>query len=73
MSSPYKHVLIIGATSGIGAALADKFVLEGAKVIAVGRRQDRLDAFVQKHGADKVSSVKYDVTDRAGLDAFVDQ
>ncbi|WZH47030.1 uncharacterized protein QYS62_008164 [Fusarium acuminatum] len=73
MSSPYKHVLIIGATSGIGAALADKFILEGAKVIAVGRRQDRLDAFVQKHGADKASGVKYDVTDRAGLDAFVDQ
>lgn len=73
MSSPYKHVLIIGATSGIGAALADKFVLEGAKVIAVGRRQDRLDAFVQKHGADKASAVKYDVTDRAGLDSFIDQ
>ncbi|KAH6954252.1 hypothetical protein HG530_015226 [Fusarium avenaceum] len=73
MSSPYKHVLLIGATSGIGAALADKFVLEGAKVIAVGRRQDRLDAFVQKHGADKASSVKYDVTDRAGLDSFIDQ
>lgn len=73
MSSPYKHVLLIGATSGIGAALADKFVLEGAKVIAVGRRQDRLDAFVQKHGADKASGVKYDVTDRAGLSDFVDQ
>jgi NADP-dependent 3-hydroxy acid dehydrogenase YdfG len=73
MSSPYKRVLLIGATSGIGAALADKFILEGAKVIAVGRRQDRLDAFVQKHGADKASGVKYDVTDRAGLNAFVDQ
>jgi NADP-dependent 3-hydroxy acid dehydrogenase YdfG len=73
MSSPYKHVLLVGATSGIGAALADKFILEGAKVIAVGRRQDRLDAFVQKHGSDKASGVKYDVTDRAGLDAFVEK
>lgn len=73
MTSPYKQVLLIGATSGIGAALADKFILEGAKVIAVGRRQDRIDAFIEKHGADKASGVKYDVTDRAGLDAFIEK
>lgn len=73
MSSPYKHILLVGATSGIGAALADKFILEGAKVIAVGRRQERLDAFVQKHGSDKASGVKYDITDRAGLDTFVEK
>lgn len=71
MSFSYKNVLLVGATSGIGAGLADKFVQEGAKVIAVGRRQDRLDAFVQKHGAAKASAIRYDVTDRDGLDAFV--
>jgi NADP-dependent 3-hydroxy acid dehydrogenase YdfG len=71
MSFPYKHALIVGATAGIGAALADKFILEGIKVIAVGRRQDRLDAFVQKHGPEKASGVQFDVTDRAGMDAFV--
>lgn len=71
MGFPYKTVLLVGATSGIGAGLADKFVQEGSKVIAVGRRQDRLDAFVQKHGADKASAIKFDITDRAGLDAFV--
>ncbi|KAH7111815.1 hypothetical protein B0J11DRAFT_598463, partial [Dendryphion nanum] len=71
MSFGYKHVLLVGATSGIGAAMADKLVLEGAKVIAVGRRQERLDAFVQKHGPEKASAVKYDVTDTAGLNAFV--
>lgn len=71
MSSPYKRVLLVGATSGIGAALADKFILEGSKVIAVGRRQERLDAFVEKHGGDKASGVRYDVTDTAGMDAFV--
>ncbi|KAH6972792.1 hypothetical protein BKA56DRAFT_592827 [Ilyonectria sp. MPI-CAGE-AT-0026] len=36
-SSPYKRVLLIGAASGMGAALADKFIPEGSKVIAVGR------------------------------------
>jgi short-subunit dehydrogenase involved in D-alanine esterification of teichoic acids len=72
MSFNYKRVLLIGATSGIGAAMADKFILEGAKVIPVGRRQERLDAFVQKHGPEKASGVRYDITDRAGLDAFVE-
>ncbi|KAL7926100.1 hypothetical protein ACQKWADRAFT_281765 [Trichoderma austrokoningii] len=69
----YKRVLLVGATAGIGAAMADKLIEEGAKVIAVGRRQDRLDAFVAKHGAERASGIKYDVTDRAGLDAFVNK
>ncbi|KAH8898976.1 NAD(P)-binding protein [Thozetella sp. PMI_491] len=71
MPFQYKCVLLVGATSGIGAAMADKLVLEGSKVIAVGRRQDRLDAFVAKHGPEKAGAVRYDITDSAGLDAFV--
>ena len=71
MAFQYKRVLLIGATSGIGAAMADKLILEGAKVIAVGRRQEKLDEFVQKHGAANAAGVRYDVTDRAGLDVFV--
>ncbi|KAF1973904.1 NAD(P)-binding protein [Bimuria novae-zelandiae CBS 107.79] len=45
MSFPFKHILIVGATSGIGRAMADKLIAEGIHVTAVGRRQDRLDAF----------------------------
>lgn len=71
MSFQYKHVLMVGATSGIGAALADRLVQEGSKVIAVGRRQDRLDDFVRQHGKDKVSSYKFDITDKQKLDGFV--
>ncbi|KAK9777098.1 putative Oxidoreductase DltE [Seiridium cardinale] len=73
MPSTCKTVLIVGATSGIGAGLADKFISEGSKVIAVGRRQDRLDAFVAKHGSSKAAAVKFDVTDSNGIDAFVKQ
>lgn len=72
MSSPYKRVLLVGATSGIGAELADKFIQEGSKVIAVGRRQDRLDTFAKKHGAELASGVRYDINDSAGLGDFVD-
>ena len=73
MSFQYKQVLLVGATAGIGAAMADRLVKEGAKVIAVGRRQDRLDAFVNKHGKDKASAVTFDLADLNSIDSFVSQ
>ena len=62
MSFPYKHVLLIGATSGIGRAMADRLVSEGVKVTAVGRRRDRLDEFVAKHGEEKADRVAFDIS-----------
>ena len=73
MSFPYKTVLIIGATSGIGAAMAEKLVTEGSRVIVCGRRQDRLDQFVDKHGSDKASGIKLDITDHDHVDAVVEK
>ncbi|KAF7882899.1 hypothetical protein EAF00_011388 [Botryotinia globosa] len=59
MSFSYKHVLLIGATSGIGLAMAERLVQE-CKVTVVGRRKDRLDEFVGKHG-DKAKSISFDI------------
>lgn len=70
MSFPYKNILLIGATSGIGASLANKLISHGAKVTAVGSRQDRLDAFTKKHG-EQANAIQYDITDTAGLDNFI--
>jgi NADP-dependent 3-hydroxy acid dehydrogenase YdfG len=61
MTFPYKKVLIIGATSGIGKALANKLVQNGIPTIIAGRRQENLDEFVQQHGNDKVKSKVIDV------------
>lgn len=61
---------MIGATSGIGAAMADRLVQEGSKVIAVGRRQGRLDDFVRRHGQEKASAIRFDITDRQNVDQF---
>jgi NAD(P)-dependent dehydrogenase (short-subunit alcohol dehydrogenase family) len=38
-----KHVLLTGASSGIGRAALHAFVSEGARVLAVGRDAERLD------------------------------
>lgn len=49
MAFPYKHVLLIGATSGIGKAMAERLIAEGVKVTAVGRRKDALAGLEHAH------------------------
>jgi NADP-dependent 3-hydroxy acid dehydrogenase YdfG len=68
---PSKTILIVGATSGIGLALAERFIDNGTFVIAVGRRRANLDAFVEKHGAEKVSGFEFDIMDLDGIPGFV--
>jgi NADP-dependent 3-hydroxy acid dehydrogenase YdfG len=73
MSVPFKHALIIGATSGIGAAMADHFISRGVKVTAVGRRQERLDKFCVLNGREKASSIAFDIEKLDEIPAFVNR
>jgi 3-hydroxy acid dehydrogenase/malonic semialdehyde reductase len=59
-----KTILITGATSGIGAACARRFVADGHRVIITGRRLDRLAALVKELGP-AVLPVKLDITNTA--------
>jgi len=63
-------VFITGATSGFGAAVARRFAEAGARVIATGRRRDRLEA-LRKEIGDKCHIIELDVRDRAAVDAAV--
>ncbi|KAH6896822.1 hypothetical protein B0T10DRAFT_506268 [Thelonectria olida] len=73
MPFPYKTVLITGATSGIGLALAERMIAAGIFVIAVGRRRERLDELVSKYGPEKVAAEPFDVSDLDALPAWVDK
>ncbi len=60
-------VLVTGASSGLGAAIARRFAAAGARVVACARRADRLAAL----GPDVVPLV-LDVRDRAAVAAAID-
>lgn len=60
-------VLVTGASSGFGAAIARRFVNEGHRVIAAARRTDRLAVLAAELGP-KLLPVELDVTDKASID-----
>ena len=65
-----KIALVTGATSGIGAAAARRFVAGGWRVIATGRRQERLDALAAELG-EALHPLAFDVRDEAAREAAV--
>ena len=64
-------VFITGATSGFGAAAARRYVAAGGKVIATGRRAERLAELQAELGADKCHIIELDVRDRAAMEAAI--
>ena len=64
-----KTALITGATSGFGAAAVRRFVAAGWKVIATGRRAERLQPLVEEFGVDKIHASAFDIRDAAAMEA----
>ncbi len=64
-----KTVWISGATAGFGAAAVERFIAGGWRVVACGRRADRLQALVDRHGEEVVHAAAFDVRDDAAMRA----
>ena len=70
-----RTVLVTGPTSGLGRAATDAIAALGARVVLVGRSQERLaavrDALVQRHGEDRYPIVISDMGSLASVRAAV--
>ncbi len=63
-------VLVTGATAGFGAEIARQFVAAGHRVIAAGRRRERLDALAAELGQ-ALYPLELDVRDRDSVSGLL--
>lgn len=62
-----RHVLVTGASSGLGEHFARLAASCGATVTVAARRRERLEALVQEIGTAKARAIDLDVTDEASV------
>jgi decaprenylphospho-beta-D-erythro-pentofuranosid-2-ulose 2-reductase len=60
----YKHAIVVGASSGIGAELVRQLAKSGCHVAAVARRPDKLNA-LHKEDSEHIHMFVHDVKDTA--------
>ncbi|MDY0827744.1 SDR family oxidoreductase [Microbacterium sp. BG28] len=66
-----RTVIVTGAASGIGRAVASRVLREDGRVVAVDISADRLDELVAAHGGEKLVAVAGDITDQGAVDRIV--
>ena len=64
-------VLVTGATAGFGECITRRFIENGHKVIATGRRQERLQELKEELG-DRLYTAQLDVRNRASIEEMMD-
>jgi len=67
-----KTALVTGGGTGIGAAITERFVEEGARVCITGRRRDRLEQQAAMFSAGSVLACPGDVSSRDDIKRVVD-
>lgn len=60
-------VLVTGATAGFGEKITHRFIKNGHRVIATGRRQERLQELKEKFG-DSVMTLQIDIRHRIAIE-----
>jgi 3-hydroxy acid dehydrogenase / malonic semialdehyde reductase len=64
-------VLVTGATAGFGAAIVRRFAADGHRIVAMGRRNNRLEALANEFGLVRIHPVVLDVRDLTAVEAAI--
>jgi 3-hydroxy acid dehydrogenase/malonic semialdehyde reductase len=62
-------ILVTGATAGFGESITRRFVANGHKVIATGRRQERQE--LKDELGDSILTAQLDVRNRAAIEEMI--
>lgn len=65
-----KVVFITGGTRGLGKAMADAFLAEGARVAVCGRNKDSVTGFGEEHQGKAAKAFAADILDYPGMEAI---
>jgi NAD(P)-dependent dehydrogenase (short-subunit alcohol dehydrogenase family) len=71
-----RTAIITGASQGLGVAIAERFLTEGANVVLCARNAEELEAqrrrLAATHGAERVWATSADISVRSDVDALFD-
>ena len=69
-----KSIVVTGASSGMGKAIVERFAKEGARIIAVARRKERLEELAEqlKDSGGTVIPFVGDVSRQETVEAAID-
>ena len=74
---PWQHAMVIGASSGIGAALVRRLANHGVRVVAVARREEPLRGLASEvngsTGEQRVLTLVHDVRERSEIPAHLER
>jgi 3-hydroxy acid dehydrogenase / malonic semialdehyde reductase len=65
-------VFVTGSTAGFGWHIARRFAADGARVIALGRRAERLAALANELGRERTHTIALDIRDGAAVAAAIE-
>ena len=71
MSISKKKIIVTGASGGIGNSIVEKLQNEGAKILATGTNEEKLNKLKERFN--DIEILKFDISHHGGIEEFVNQ